>query len=361
MNQQLAQLRARLAELQVDAFLITDEKNRAYLSGFTGSSGALLVTVDDAYLMTDFRYFEQAERQAPDWTLWKQTGALTDAVSALLDEVKAGRVAFEADAMTVAEWRKYQAKEGAEWVATEEVVRRLRAVKRGDEVEAIRRAQRITDEAARELPRLIQPGRTEKQVAWALEKLMRDLGADGPAFEIIVASGSNAALPHHRPSERVIQEDEIVLVDFGARLAGYHSDMTRTYFTGEPPEEYARIYQIVLDALHEAEQRITAASGARAMDAVARDFIGEQGYREAFGHGLGHGVGLDIHEMPGLSFRVSEEELLEAGHVVTIEPGIYLPGWGGVGIEDLALVTEAGVEIFTETTKDIDAWRKGQG
>nr|MBA3532405.1 aminopeptidase P family protein [Ardenticatenales bacterium] len=310
MNQQLDQLRLRMAELGVDAFLVTDEKNRAYLSGFTGSSGALLVTADTAYLVSDFRYFEQAGRQAPEWTLWKQKTTLSDAVSELLGEIKAERVAFEADAMTVAEWRAYQAKEGAEWVVTEGLVRRLRSVKRSDEIEAIRSAQRITDAAAREVPRLIQPGLTEKQVAWELEKLMRDLGADGPAFEIIVASGPNSALPHHRPTERIIQENEMVLVDFGARLAGYHSDMTRTYFTGEPTEEYARIYQIVLDALHEAEQRITATSSAKAMDLVARDHIGGHGYREAFGHGLGHGVGLDIHEMPSLSFRVSDEELL---------------------------------------------------
>lgn len=362
MNSRLDQLRAALAEQNLNAFLVTDANNRTYLSGFGGSSGVLLVTPQDATIVTDFRYFEQVGRQAPDWTLWKQTKSLAEAVGDLLKEVGPARLGFEADALTVADWNSYKkaTPETTAWVETEGLLRRMRARKTDDELQAMRRAQRITDEAAIHLPRLIQPGKTEKQVAWELEKLLRDLGADGPAFEIIVASGPNSALPHYHPAERVIGADEIVLVDFGARLDGYHSDMTRTYFTGQPTDEYAHIYNIVLQALYHAEDAIHAGLGAKAADAVARDYISEQDHPDDFGHSLGHGIGLDIHELPSLSFRAEEDDKLEASQVVTIEPGIYLPGWGGVRIEDLALVTDDGVEIFTTTTKDIDAWRKAQ-
>jgi Xaa-Pro aminopeptidase len=362
MNNRVDQLRAQMVEKKLDALLVTDTLNRAYLSGFSGSSGVLLVTPGEAYVVTDFRYFEQAEGQAPGWHLWKQTRSLAEAVGDLLKEVNPTKLGFEADGLTVSEWNSYKkhGPEGTEWVETEGLIRRLRARKSTDEIEAIRRAQRITDEAAQHLPRLIQPGKTEKQVAWELEKVMRDLGADGPAFEIIVASGPNSAMPHYHPGERVISENEIVLVDFGAKLGGYHSDMTRTYFTGEPPAEYAHIYNIVLDALHLAEQGIRAGVGAKEADAIARDFISEHDHPDDFGHSLGHGIGLDIHELPPLSFRAQDDEKLEVAQVVTIEPGIYLPGWGGVRIEDLALVTEEGIEIFTTTTKDIDAWRKAQ-
>lgn len=362
MNSRVDQLRAVMTEQNLDALLITDANNRAYLSGFSGSSGVLLVTPANAYIVTDFRYFEQVGRQAPNWTLWKQTMSLAEAVGDLLKEVSPARLGFEADALTVSEWNVYRkaGPDTVEWVETEGLVRRMRSRKADDELDAIRRAQRITDEAAVHLPRLIQPGKTEKQVSWELEKLLRDLGADSPAFEIIVASGPNSALPHYHPGDRVIGANEIVLVDFGAKLDGYHSDMTRTYFTGEPSDEYAHIYGIVLQALYRAEDAIRAGFGAKAADAVARDYISDHDHPDDFGHSLGHGVGLDIHEQPSLSFRAKDEETLETRQVVTIEPGIYLPGWGGVRIEDLAVVTENGIEIFTTTTKDVDAWRKAQ-
>lgn len=350
-----------MAQQGLDAFLVTEARNRRYLSGFTGSSGALLVTAMERYLITDFRYFTQVGQQAPDWTLWKVKQNLADGITSLLNEVLPKRLGFEADGMTVAELRNYQKEAPAEtaWVETEDALRHLRAHKEAGEQDSIRRAQAITDEAATHLPRLIQPGRTERQVAWELEKLMRDLGADGPAFEIILASGTNAALPHARPTERAIESNEVVLVDFGAKLDGYHSDMTRTYFTGEPSERFREIFGIVLGALERAEQAMKAGLNARAGDALARDFIKEQGYGEFFGHGLGHGVGLDIHELPPLSFRAAEGLTLEAEQIVTVEPGIYLPDWGGIRIEDLVRVTPDGIEILTQTPKSVDAWGTG--
>ncbi|MGB0385296.1 MAG: M24 family metallopeptidase [Ardenticatenaceae bacterium] len=365
MNSRVKRLRAFMAQNELDAFMVTEGKNRRYLSGFMGSSGVLLVTNEAQYLLTDFRYFEQVARQAPSWSLWKQKMSQTQqaAVCDLLEEVKPGRLGIEANVLTVAEWDEYQEKGPKEstWVATKDVIRNLRAIKSADEIERIRHAQRITDAAGAQLPLLIEPGRTEKQVAWELEKLLHDLGADGLAFDIIVASGPNSALPHYRPADRVIEQNEIVLVDFGAKWDGYHSDMTRTFFTGEPTPKYNRVYHIVLDALHKVEQTIKAGFGLKAGDAIARDFIKAHDHGEHFGHGLGHAVGLDIHETPKLSSRAEEEETLAANNIMTIEPGIYLPGWGGIRIEDLALITQNGIEIFTTTTKNIDAWRLARG
>ncbi len=351
-----------MAEQGLTAMLVTNGMNRRYLSGFTGSSGALFLTLGAAYLVTDFRYFEQAAQQAGHWTLWKQSGDLTAAIVELLKEQSPTRLGFEADDLTVSMYNTLTrgAPSAIEWVETQGLVRSLRAVKSAEEVALIRQAQAITDEAAKQLPRLIQPGRREREVAWELEQLLRELGADEPAFAITVASGANAALPHHKPSERQIGPNETVLVDFGAKLQGYHSDMTRTYFTGEPSEQYRRVYGIVLDALQEAERQLKVGHDLRAGDAIARDLIGAAGHGEAFGHSLGHGVGLDIHELPSLSFRAEEGSTLPASSAITIEPGIYLPGWGGVRLEDLALITDEGVEILTQTPLDVDAWRKGQ-
>lgn len=361
MTSPLTQVRAFMAQNKLDAFLITDDHNRRYLTGFTGSSGNLLITPQNQYIVTDFRYFEQVSRQAPDWQLWKQKMKLHQATSDLLQEVKPKKIGFESKGLTVHDWQFYRKKAPhLSWFPTDDLVHRIRGIKNAQEISAIAKAQSITDQAATYLPRLIEPGKTEKQVAWELEKQLRDLGTDRIAFEIIVASGPNSALPHYRPGSRVIQENEMVLVDFGATWNGYHSDMTRTYFTGEPTERYQQIYLIVLQALEKVQQTIRAGFGLKAGDAVARELIKAAGYGDNFGHGLGHGVGLQIHEIPRMSYRTAETEILAANHVVTIEPGIYIPEWGGIRIEDLALITPDGVELFTKTSKDIDLWRKGR-
>ena len=362
MTVRLNQLRAFMTQNQLEAFLVTNRENCRYLSGFTGSSGALLITSETQYIVTDFRYFEQIEREVAGWVLWRQRMTLQEAVCGLLAQIKPHRLGFEADTMTVAQLQAYRKKgpKGMNWLATNQVVRDFRAIKDADEIEAIRQAQHITDEVAAYLPRLIEPGKTEKQVAWEVETLLRELGTNRPAFPIIVASGPNSSLPHFRRSDRVIRKNEMVVVDFGAVWNGYNSDMTRTYFTGKPSEEYKRIYMIVLEALDEAIQYIRAGMCSRSADAIARDVIIAHGYHEQFGHGLGHGIGLQVHESPAVSFRAEENETLAAGNVITIEPGIYIPGWGGVRIEDMGVITEVGLEVLTGTTKDIDVWRKGR-
>lgn len=362
MSTRLDSLAAFMAEHNLDAFLVTNAQNRRYLSGFTGSSGALLLTKDQPYLVTDFRYYQQSTHQAPDWRLYKQKTNLQQAVSDLLNDVQPTRLGFEANSLTVADWQTYREKapNTTEWVPSKDIILKMRASKTEAEIELTRRAQRITDQAGTQLPRLIKPGKTEKQVAWELEKVMRDLGADGLAFDVIVASGANSALPHYHPADRIIGENEIVLVDFGAKLADYHSDMTRTFFTGEPTAKYHEVYHIVLQALHKAEETLKAGFGLKAGDAIARNLIKEAGYGEQFGHSLGHGVGLQIHEEPKLSFRAKEDEFLAVNQLVTIEPGIYIDGWGGIRIEDLVCITQDGVDILTTTSQDIDLWRKAR-
>jgi Xaa-Pro aminopeptidase len=362
MKARVNQLRQLLAEHNLDVLVISNPLNYRYLSGFTGSAGALCITADTQYIIADSRYYIQAEQQAPDWQLVKSQQGWQVGVLEWVKEHQAKRVGFEADHLTYKEWHKFAttSPEGTEWVAFSDVVIKMRSVKATHEYDGIRAAQALTDLAGERLPLMIQVGMTEKQVAWELEKFLRENGADALAFETIVASGPNSARPHHRPTNRVIEANEPVTIDFGAKLNGWHSDMTRTFFTGEPTLEYRRVYETVLGAVDVVERDLKAGTGLRAADSLARDYIVEFGYGDYFGHGLGHGVGLEIHEQPQLSFRAEENAITYSGQIVTIEPGIYIPDWGGVRIEDMAMVTPEGVEILTQTTKDIDAWRNAR-
>lgn len=357
----LTTVRARLDEQGLDGLLISQPENRRYLSGFTGSSGVLLVTPWEAFIVTDSRYFEQVGREVPQFEFVRQSGRLAAAIGGLVARLDLRRVGIESEAVTVAEFGRWQAAapSSVEWVPTEGLATRLRAVKDATELDLVRRAQAIADGGYECLLTIVQPGKTEKQVAWEFEVTLRELGADAPAFPIIVASGPNAALPHYRAGPRVIGENEIVLVDFGARVDGYHSDCTRTLFTGDPATdpEFVRVYGVCLDALETAEAAIRAGVGNRAADAIARDVIAAAGHGDDFGHSLGHGIGLAVHEEPFISYRAEDGETVPAGSLVTIEPGIYRPGWGGVRIEDLAVVHEDGVEVLTRAGKEIDAWR----
>nr|HPL29442.1 M24 family metallopeptidase [Anaerolineae bacterium] len=229
-------------------------------------------------------------------------------------------------------------------------VEELRAVKSPDELALMRRAVAISDAVIAALPELLQPGMTEKQLAWRIESFMHEHGADEPSFPIIAAGGPNGAMAHAVPSERPLVPGEPIVLDLGARVEGYCSDLTRTVCIGQPDARFREIYAIVLQAQQTAEAGIKAGLLGKDADALARQVIVEAGYGEAFGHGLGHGVGLDIHERPGAGAR--SEDRLEPGMAVTVEPGIYLPGWGGVRIEDLVVVTEGGVEILSAATKD---------
>lgn len=347
-----------LAEWGADALLVGSPANRRWLSGFTGSAGWLLLTETEALLSTDFRYWEQVGRQAPAYTLATNDGR-DRLPTHLIAQSGAKHVAFEAAHMTVDVFDRLQERAGpsVEWMRRSVTVEHLRAVKSPGELERIRRAAAITDLAVAQVPFLARPGVTEKALAWRLEQALHEGGADGAAFEIIVASGPNAALPHHRPGSRELAEGDALTIDIGALVDGYRSDLTRTFYLGETPDaRFQEIYGLVLRAQTTALEQMRAGMTGQAIDALGRDIIEAAGYGEQFGHGLGHGVGLEIHERPSLGRLVAEEQV-PAGSVVTVEPGVYLPGWGGVRIEDLVLLTADGAELLSHAPKEVVAIR----
>ncbi|HYF91265.1 MAG TPA: Xaa-Pro peptidase family protein [Symbiobacteriaceae bacterium] len=349
----LAKLRAAMAGKQVDGVLIAKAENRAYLSGFTGSSGWLVITQEKAILITDFRYTEQAAAQAPAFTVVKPEAAPHPLVAQLCGELNIGRLGYEGDYLTVDEYALYQAAlTGVELIAVSGMVEALRMIKDEQEIEIMARAAAITDQAWGQIISLVRPGVAERELAVELEYIMKKLGADGLAFEIICASGVRSSLPHGRASEKIIEKGDLVTFDFGAAYQGYCSDCTRTVMVGEPSAKQREIYEIVLEAQQRGVDACKAGITDRDLDEVCRSYIREKGYADYFGHGTGHGVGRFIHEGPKVSFR-GTGEVLQPGMVVTIEPGIYLPGWGGVRIEDTVLVQENGCRRLTQTPKDL--------
>ncbi|MGH2453247.1 MAG: M24 family metallopeptidase [bacterium] len=328
----------RLGEERLDALAVLKAETRTYLTGFTGSAGIAVLAPARSTLLVDFRYEEQAAAEATGWAVHRVSNLL-EGLDAFLQDLGAARVGLEADTVTVAQWRKLGGASGRELVALEGLDR-LRWRKDPEELALIRRAARIADDAFAAILSQVRPGVTEGELAAELEYRMRRAGAERAAFETIVASGPRSALPHGRASDRRLGRGDIVTVDFGAVVGGYHSDCTRTFVLGAASAEQREVYAVVREALEVAEAGIRPGLTGRQADALARERIAAAGYGEAFGHGLGHGVGLAVHEGPTLSPR--EEAVLEEGVVVTIEPGIYRPGWGGVRIEDLVVLEEDG-------------------
>jgi Xaa-Pro aminopeptidase len=350
MSERLARLREAMAAQGLEALVVSHDHNRRYLSGFTGDAGVLLVTPSVALTITDFRYYEQAERQAPDCPLVKIEDTLIATLGETIAAQKLTRLGFESHVLTVAtfeEWRA--ATPGVEWVATSAVVESLRQTKDAGELATITEAVRITDAAMDHLMGWIRPGMTEQQIAWEAEVFMRSHGAEALAFTTIVGAGPNGAMPHAISSERRVERGESLVVDMGALYQGYCADLTRSFCVGEASAEYRRVWDVVLQAQRAAEAAIRPGIACAEVDAVARGIIYGAGYEGKFGHGLGHSLGLFIHENPRFS-RLSKETA-QVGMVMTVEPGIYLPGWAGVRIEDLVVVTETGCHILTQTAK----------
>ena len=350
----LTRLRQRMAETNLDGILITQPENRRYLSGFTGSNGVLIVTAERQALATDFRYYEQVRAQCPDWELIKVgydfEGQMLDVLRSL--GLGARSVGFEARHVSVDQLNRWKRalKRHIKLVNTTRFVEDLRMSKDEGELQAIRRAVALADEALAHIYDWMRPGMTERQVAWELESFMRMHGSPAVSFEVIVAGGPNGALPHIRPGERAIQAGEPVVMDLGCVVDGYCSDVTRTVCLGEPQDSrYLEIWNLVLQAQTAAEAGVKAGITGVHGDKLARDIIAGAGYGDYFGHGLGHSVGLAIHEDPRLSFAYPGE--IPVGTVITVEPGIYLPEWGGVRIEDMVVVREGGVEILTGAAK----------
>lgn len=341
------------SEDHLDALLIYQPENRRYISGFTGSEAMLLVTPERAVLATDSRYWEQAERQAPEFSIYQ---VKTKYVMEMADILQAAGnpkyVGFESAFITVDQLDQLlDAAPEIEWIATKGMVENLRMIKEESEIELMRQAARIADEGFEFLCKKLQPGMTEREAAWELEAYMRTHGADKIAFDLVIGSGPNGAMPHHHSDLRPIQAGEPIVLDLGAQVGGYHSDLTRTICLGRPKDErFLEIYDIVRRAQEAALQGIRAGMTGVEADKIARDVIESAGYGDNFGHGLGHGVGLAVHESPRAG-RTSEDTLL-AGATLTVEPGIYIPGWGGVRIEDLTLIGENGVQLISCASKE---------
>jgi Xaa-Pro aminopeptidase len=350
----LEQLRPLLDEAAVDVLLVASAENRRYLSGFTGSAGALLVTMEGAWLVVDFRYWQQAELQAPGWSIIRQAPMtrLEAMLPGLFAEHGWRRIGLEAEHLTLDTFDRLTTalqESPATLVKTTGLVERLRQAKDAAELRRIQAAIDLTDRAMEHAAGLLHPGVSEASVAWAVEAYMRTNGAEELAFPTIVAFGPNSALPHHHPGERQLAAADPVVIDMGARVDGYCADLTRSFCLSPDGGQFGEVYAVVLQALRTAEQRLHAGLTGQQADATARTVIADSGYGDYFGHSLGHSLGLAIHEAPSLS-RLNTEPL-PIGAVETVEPGIYLPGWGGVRIEDVVALDEQGARVLTGAPK----------
>jgi Xaa-Pro aminopeptidase len=348
----LGSLRIKIEDHGVDGVLITDPLNRRYLSGFSGSAGWLLVTADRAMLAVDFRYYERAAKEAPDW---EQVHITTTYPAALVEMVgKAGvkRLAVESDHLTVDQYQEIgETLANVTLVPLANLVLPQRTIKDEAEIASIVNAVACADAAFARLCQVIHPGLSEAEVSWELESYMRLHGASATSFPTIVGSGPNGAMPHATASERIIGAGEPIVMDFGAVVDGYCSDITRTLCLGHADKRYLETWQLVLEAQQTVEEQLRAGLTGKQADAIAREIFERAGEAEHFGHGLGHGVGLAIHESPRMS-RLADDVLLHPGMVVTVEPGLYYPGWGGVRIEDIVVIRADGIEVLTQAPKE---------
>jgi Xaa-Pro aminopeptidase len=349
----LDQFRQRMEEAGAEALIILKPENRAYLSGFEGSAGMLLITKNQALLLVDFRYLEQAKNQAPHFEIIQYRQPLSETLRRVFQELNLEMVGFERDYVTWEQYEIWTTRLGdlVEFIPLPDLTQKLRMVKGPEELKSIMAAVAIADSAFLDILPLIRPGFQERELAVELEYAMRRRGAQAMAFETIVASGPRSSLPHGVPTERVLQTGDLVIIDFGAKCQGYCSDCTRTVSIGTPTPKQREIYDLVQRAQDAALKVISPGVPASRVDAVARQIINEQGYGETFGHSLGHGVGRVVHEEPTLINR--DQTILQPGMVVTVEPGVYLPGWGGVRIEDLVVVTSSGCEVLTHCIKGL--------
>ena len=350
----LGRLRQQFADFKIEAFLVSQPENLYYLSGCEGLEGYLLITLDQAVIVTDFRYIEQAQRQSPEYSLFRISGKMADWLPALLQGRRINTLGFESSFVTVSLFEQIGSilkdlPASPTLIPVSGLVENLRMIKDLEEIRFIEKAASITDAALDYVKTVLKPGLTEKQLAWMIEKYMREHDSQSVPFELIVASGPNSALPHARPSDRAIKTGEPVVVDIGSRYNFYGSDLTRTFITGPPDDKFKNIYEVVLRAQRNAIENIRPGMTGAEADVLARQVITEAGFGESFGHGLGHGIGLVTHEKPHISLTAND--ILVDGMVFTIEPGIYIPGWGGVRIEDDAVIEKGKVRIISSAKK----------
>ncbi|WP_174734160.1 M24 family metallopeptidase [Mesobacillus harenae] len=349
--EKIQKLRTKFADNNVDGLLITSSYNRRYISGFTGTAGAVLISGEKALFITDFRYMEQAAKQCEGFEIIQHKGAIQEEVAKQVQQLGIRKLGFEEDHVTFSTFKSYDKAVEAELVPVSGAVEKLRLIKTDGEIKILKEAAEIADAAFKHITGFIRPGLTELEVSNELEFFMRRAGADSSSFDIIVASGYRSALPHGVASEKVIESGDFITLDFGAYYKGYVSDITRTLAVGKPEDKLKEIYNIVLEAQLRGMAGIKPGMTGKEADALTRNLIVEKGYGEYFGHSTGHGIGLEVHEGPGLSFK--SDVVLEPGMVVTVEPGIYIPGVGGVRIEDDTVITMNHNTSLTHSTKEL--------
>ncbi|MDP4085622.1 MAG: Xaa-Pro peptidase family protein [Bacillota bacterium] len=349
--EKLKKLRSDFSNAGIDGLLITSPYNRRYIAGFTGSSGVVLISNDQAQFITDFRYIEQATKQCQGFEIVKHNGIIPEEVALQVKKLGITKLGFEANDLTFTSFKAYEKEAEAELVPISGLIEKLRLIKTEREIKILKEAADIADAAFKHILDFIAPGKTELEVANELEFFMRKAGATSSSFDTIVASGVRSALPHGVASEKVIEKGDMVTLDYGAYYKGYVSDITRTVAVGEPNARLKEIYNIVYEAQLLGMEGFKPGMTGKEADALTRDYITEKGYGEYFGHSTGHGIGLEVHEGPALSSR--SDIVLQPGMIVTCEPGIYIPGLGGIRIEDDTMITADGNEAFTHSTKEL--------
>lgn len=348
MNKRLQNLRELMKEKEIEAFVIYKFVNVTYITGFTGDDSVALVTHDKAIFITDGRYTEQAQKEVKDFEVVEHKTGIKEVLKEYIKTLEIKKLAFEEN-ISYGQYKELKEFLEIELIPQASLVETLRVVKDEEEIENIKKAQNITDKAFEHLLNFINVGMTEKEVALELEYFMKKQGAEDLSFDTIVASGKRSSLPHGKASEKVIEKGDFVTIDFGCKVGGYCSDMTRTIVMGKANEKQKEIYNIVLEAQQRAINNLKAGLMSKEADLLARSVIEEKGYGQYFSHSLGHGVGLEVHEAPSLSSK--KEEILKEGAIVTVEPGIYIPDFGGVRIEDMVLLKQDGVINLTKSPK----------
>ncbi|MDF2856206.1 MAG: Xaa-Pro dipeptidase [Neobacillus sp.] len=349
--EKIEKLRSSFSEHEIDGLLITSPYNRRYMTNFTGSAGVVLISAEKAQFITDFRYIEQASKQCQGFEIVKFSGTIPEEVARQAKKLGIQNLGFEEDYLTFSTYNTYKTEFEGKLVPISGLIEKLRLIKTDAEIKILKVAADIADAAFKHILDFIRPGKTELEVSNELEFFMRRAGATASSFDTIVASGYRSALPHGVASDKVIETGDFVTLDYGAYYNGYVSDITRTVAVGNPDAKLKEIYDIVLEAQLKGMAGIKPGITGKEADALTRDYITEKGYGEYFGHSTGHGIGLEVHEGPGLSMR--SDITLESGMVVTCEPGIYIEGLGGVRIEDDLLLTKDHNESLTHSTKEL--------
>ena len=343
-------IRKSLSKSDIDTAFISSKDNIRYYSGFTGTLAFLLITEHKSIIVTDSRYTVRAQEESPDYEIY-QLKSGDNWIKNSTDQIKSKVIGFEGNfvSFNMLNQLKERANKDLIWKDYSEQISKERVIKSKSEVEKIEAAISISDRAFNAVSKEIEVGMTEKEIAWEIEKEMRILGAESISFDTIVASGLNGSKPHHSPTNKQISNGEAITIDMGAKLNGYCSDLTRTIFIGKPDEKFKKIYNIVLRSQLISIETAKDGMTGEEIDKISRDIISEEGFGEYFGHSLGHGVGLEIHENPGVGPNSKNE--ITPGMVYTIEPGIYIDGWGGIRIEDMVLMTDNGNKLLSHAEK----------